>query len=161
MLEVYFKYTHSGVFRQHCDSEAGTGERMCRAIWLINNIKRANQMMQYVITWTKTTQERLLKCTLHTWSSSFNITQTETRKRSILIETGTKFCTKTNANLWRRCMAIYAPFLYARLQTGRIMVWWCPFVRPGLRPSIRPSVTVFRTFLLHALTYWSEILCIT
>ena len=34
-------------------------------------------------------------------------------------------------------------------------------VRPGLRPSVRPSVTVFRTFLLHALTYWSEILCIT
>ena len=23
-------------------------------------------------------------------------------------------------------------------------------------PSVRPSVTVFRTFLLHALTYWSE-----
>ena len=44
-------------------------------------------------------------------------------------------------------------FLYARLQTGRIMVWWCP--------SVRPSVTVFRTFLLHALTYWSEILCVT
>ena len=36
-----------------------------------------------------------------------------------------------------------------------------PSVRPGLRPSVRPSVTVFRTFLLHALTYWSEILCIT
>ena len=35
-----------------------------------------------------------------------------------------------------------------------------PSVRPGLRPSVRPSVTVFRTFLLHALTYWSEILCI-
>ena len=30
-------------------------------------------------------------------------------------------------------------FLYARLQTGRIMVWWCPSVRPGLRPSVRPS----------------------
>ena len=37
-------------------------------------------------------------------------------------------------------------FLYARLQTGRIMVWWCPSVRV----SVRPSVTVFRTFLLHA-----------
>ena len=51
----------------------------------------------------------------------------------------------------------YYAFLYARLQTGRIMVWWCPSVRPGLHPS----VTVFRTFLLHALTYWSELLCIT
>ena len=30
-------------------------------------------------------------------------------------------------------------FLYARLQTGRIMVWWCPSVRPGLCPSVRPS----------------------
>ena len=63
---------------------------------------------RYII--TKTTQERLLKHTLHTWSSSFSITLTETRKRSILIKTGTKFCTKTNARLWRRCTAIYAPF---------------------------------------------------
>ena len=112
------------------------------------------------------------------------------------------------------------PFLNARLQTGRIMVWWCPSVRPGLRPSIRPSVrpsvrhsfphfsptcfdiliwnfvyhfifmhvrsssnainfrhflqelcsfltsnsykyAVFRTFLLHALTYWVQILYMT
>ena len=115
-------------------------------------------------------------------------------------------------------------FLYARLQTGRIMVWRClsvrVSVRPTLRPSIRPSVrglrppvfqhfsptcfdilswnfahnfvllyyrssssvvnlrqvlwelcpfwileywkyTVFRTFLLHALTYWDEILHMT
>ena len=117
-------------------------------------------------------------------------------------------------------------FLYARLQTGRIMVWWCPSgspsVRPGLRPSVRLSVrpsgspsarfphfsptcfdilscnfahdfvlmyysssssvvtlrqflkelcrfvnleyrkcAVFRTFLLHALTYWAEILHMT
>ena len=36
-----------------------------------------------------------------------------------------------------------------------------PSVRPSGSPSVRPSVTVFRTFLLHALTYWSEILCIT
>ena len=31
-------------------------------------------------------------------------------------------------------------FLYARLQTGRIMVWWCPSVRPSVRPSVHPSV---------------------
>ena len=47
-----------------------------------------------------TTQER-------TWTSSFKM---ETRKRSILIKTGTKFCTKTNAHLWRRCTSIYAPY---------------------------------------------------
>ena len=107
-------------------------------------------------------------------------------------------------------------FLYARLQTGRIMVWWCPSVRPSGSPSIRPSVrhsfphfsptcfdiliwnfvyhfifmhvrsssnainfrhflqelcsfltsnsykyAVFRTFLLHALTYWVQILYMT
>ena len=107
-------------------------------------------------------------------------------------------------------------FFIRRLQTGRIMVWWCPSVRPGLRPSARPSVrhsfphfsptcfdiffwnfvyhfifmhvrsssnainfrhflqelcsfltsnsykyAVFRTFLLHALTYWAEILHMT
>ena len=30
-------------------------------------------------------------------------------------------------------------FLYARLQTGRIMVWWCPSVRVSVRPSVRLS----------------------
>ena len=30
-------------------------------------------------------------------------------------------------------------FLYACLQTGRIMVWWCAFVRPSDSPSVRPS----------------------
>ena len=42
-------------------------------------------------------------------------------------------------------------FLYARLQTGRIMVWWCPSVRPGLRPSVRPSQfsTLFSYTLWH------------
>ena len=98
-------------------------------------------------------------------------------------------------------------FLYARLQTGRIMVWWCPSVRPSGSPSAhfphfsptcfdifswnfahdfvllyyRSSSSVvtlrqflkelclfvnleyrlcavFRTFLLHALTYWAQIL---
>ena len=30
-------------------------------------------------------------------------------------------------------------FLYARLQTGRIMVWWCPSGSPSVRLSVRPS----------------------
>ena len=30
-------------------------------------------------------------------------------------------------------------FLYALLQTGRIMVWWCPSVRVSVPPSIHPS----------------------
>ena len=33
--------------------------------------------------------------------------------------------------------------------------------RPGLRPGLHPSVTVFRTFLLHALTDSAEILHVT
>ena len=109
-------------------------------------------------------------------------------------------------------------FLYARLQTGRIMVWWCPSVWVSVRLSVRPSgspyarfphfshtcfdtlswnfahhfvlmyyrsnmsvvtlrqflkelclfwnleyrlCAVLRTFLLHALTYWAEILHMT
>ena len=32
------------------------------------------------------------------------------------------------------------PFLYARLQTVRIMVWWCPSGSPSGSPSVRPSV---------------------
>ena len=47
-------------------------------------------------------------------------------------------------------------FLYARLQTGRIMVWWCPSIRPSVRPSFRPSGSPsvshsFSHFLGHAL----------
>ena len=65
--------------------------------------------------------------------------------------------------------------LYARLQSGRIMVWWCPSVRVSVRLSVRPSLRptdspsvrpglrppVFHTFFIHALTYWAEILHIT
>ena len=50
-------------------------------------------------------------------------------------------------------------------------VLWYGDVRPGLRPSDSPSVRpsgspsvrppVFRTFLLHTLTYWAEILHVT
>ena len=139
-------------------------------------------------------------------------------------------CTVCGAQvyLWELCP--FWNFLYARLQTGRIMVWWCPSVRvsvrlsvrpsdsPSVRPTLRPSgspsarfphfsptyfhifrwnfahdfhllyyrssssvvtlrqflkelclfvnleyriCAVFRTFLLHALTYWTEILHMT
>ena len=44
-------------------------------------------------------------------------------------------------------------------------VLWCGDVRtsvhPSVRPGLRPSVTVFHIFLLHALTYWAEILYVT
>ena len=53
--------------------------------------------------------------------------------------------------------------LYARLHTENIMVWRFPCgsqsVRPTLHQGIRPPV--FRTFHLHALTYWAEILHMT
>ena len=50
-------------------------------------------------------------------------------------------------------------FLYARLQTGRIMVWWCPSgspsvrlsVRPTLRPSGSPSVRPFSALFSYIL----------
>ena len=48
--------------------------------------------------------------------------------------------------------------------TPRRDVFWYGDVRPGLLPSVRLSVRpglrppVFRTFLLHALTYWAKIL---
>ena len=50
--------------------------------------------------------------------------------------------------------------LYARLQTGRIMVWWCPSVRPSgspsvrvsVRPSIRPSI---RPSVRHSFPHFS------
>ena len=49
-------------------------------------------------------------------------------------------------------------FLYARLQTGRIMVWWCPSVRPSgspsIRPSIRPSVRPSQFSALFSYMLW-------
>ena len=101
-------------------------------------------------------------------------------------------------------------FFYARLQTGRIMIWRCPSRSPSDSPSVRllhfsytccdilswnfandfvlmyyrssscvvtlrqfwkelclfvnleyRKCAVFRTFLLHALTYWAKILHMT
>ena len=65
-------------------------------------------------------------------------------------------------------------FLYARLQTtyyGMVMsvrvsirVSVRPSVRLSVRPTLRPSglrPPIFRTFLLHAFTYWAEILHMT
>ena len=71
-------------------------------------------------------------------------------------------------------------FLYARLQTGRIMVWWCPSVRvsvrlsvrptlrpsgspsvrPGLRPSVRVSVRQFSTLFSNMLWHIELKFCI-
>ena len=36
-------------------------------------------------------------------------------------------------------------FLYARLQTGRIMVWWCPSDSPSVRLSVCPSIRLSRS----------------
>ena len=77
------------------------------------------------------------------------------------------FRTKNNLNtvfctFLLHALTYWAEILHMTLfycTTGQIqvsiMVWWCPSVRPSGSPSVRPSVTVFRTFLLHALTYWS------
>ena len=57
----------------------------------------------------------------------------------------------------------YACFYFFR----RDVLWYgdvYPSVRPGLRPLfVRPGLCppVFHTFLLHALTYWAEILYVT
>ena len=43
-------------------------------------------------------------------------------------------------------------FLYARLQTGRIMVWWCPSGSPSGSPSVRPvSVRPFSALFSYML----------
>ena len=45
-------------------------------------------------------------------------------------------------------------FLYARLQTGRIMVWWCPSVRPSGSPSVHPSVRLSQFSALFSYMLW-------
>ena len=46
----------------------------------------------------------------------------------------------------------FPSFLYTRLQTGRIMVWWCPSVRASVRVSVRPSV---RPSVRHSFPHFS------
>ena len=45
-------------------------------------------------------------------------------------------------NVWQWSNSIWEEvlFLYVRLQTGRIMVWWCLSIRPSGSPSVRLSV---------------------
>ena len=52
-------------------------------------------------------------------------------------------------------------FLYTRLQTGRILVWWCPSVRVSVCPSVRHSFldfshTCFDVFSLHKKFFRSQ-----
>ena len=42
-------------------------------------------------------------------------------------------------------------FLYARLQTGSIMVWWCPSVLHSVRLSVRVSVRPFSALFSYML----------
>ena len=46
-------------------------------------------------------------------------------------------CCLEYAYLYRIYYNLSNKFLYARLQTGRIMVWWCPSIRPSDSPSAR------------------------
>ena len=50
---------------------------------------------------------------------------------SLIVTLNNQF-NSTQLNL---CVVLLFKFLYARLQTGRIMVWWCPSVRVSVRPS--------------------------
>ena len=52
-------------------------------------------------------------------------------------ENMTSFLNYVTATL--RTLYAWHGSLYARLQTGRIMVWWCPSVRVSVRPTLRPS----------------------
>ena len=52
-------------------------------------------------------------------------------------------------------------FLYARLQTGRIMVWWCPSVRPSVRLSVHPFSALFSYMLWHIELKFCAWLCFT
>ena len=49
---------------------------------------------------------------------------------------------------------LHMTLLYARLQTGRIMVWWCPSGSPSVRPSVRPvSVRPFSALFSYMLRH--------
>ena len=63
-----------------------------------------------------------------------------------------------HSGIWKYWFCFYTPVF------RRVVLWYgdvCPSVHRSVRPGLRPSVTVFRTFLLHALRYWAEILHVT
>ena len=64
-------------------SEAGMGEQMCCAICLVKWFLKgqSNDAIHYRYVVIKTTEERLLKRALHSRSSSFNMTKTESSKK--------------------------------------------------------------------------------
>ena len=65
-----------------------------------------------------------------------------------------------DTNDWTLLFCFYTPVF------RRDVLWYGdarPSVRLSVRPSVRPGLRppIFRTFLLHALTYWAEILHMT
>ena len=66
----------------------------------------------------------------------------------MFLEIASKWCILTA--FWGNQYA----FLYARLKTGRIMVWWCPSVRPSVRPGLRPSVRPSQFSALFSYMLW-------
>ena len=56
--------------------------------------------------------------------------------------------------LVKNLFTCYHNFYTARLQTGRIMVWWCPSVRPSFRVSVRPSVRPSQFSALFSYMLW-------
>ena len=100
--------------------------------------------MQY-ITCTikpKTTQERFLKPTLHIWSSSFYIHRRKLEKDRSWLKRERNFAQKTNAHLWRRCMAIYAPFFQIMRLWRRARGYPNPCPGVGVRVHVRVRVGV-------------------
>ena len=45
-------------------------------------------------------------------------------------------------------------FLYTRLQTGRMMVWWCPSRSPSIGLSVRPGLRLPVFFALFSYMVW-------
>ena len=71
------------------------------------------------------------------------------------------WCAREQVRVSLLCVNFYTPVF-------RRDVLWYGDVRPSLRPSVRPTLRpsglrppIFRTFLLHTLTYWAEILHMT
>ena len=60
--------------------------------------------------------------------------------------------TKLKFEFWSHYPTLkYEAFLYARLQTDRIMVWWCPSDSPSVRPSVQVSVRQFSALFSYML----------
>ena len=121
---------------------------VCLFVCLSVCLSVVNFNLRYNI-WTVRDRDFIFACILHLWcpfkwhQGQWPCDLTLTLKLKIAFSTllpRGAYCSVSQSPPW---------FLYARLQTGRMMVWWCPSRSPSVRLSVCPFFALFSYMLWH------------